>query len=479
MDINVILNEKQVDALNMVKEGKNVFITGSAGVGKSLVIEYIKEWCMSNGKHVMVTATTGVAAANINGATFHSWAGIGLGKSAKQNMSEPEMEQEIRKRAYYINKKDESRSRYVDTDILIIDEVSMLDFEFVGKVNKIAKLLRKNSSPFGGIQLVITGDFFQLGPIQKDRKKVKFLFEDYIWQDIVDECVHLTEVYRQNSSEFIDMLHKIRVGDISDEITKKLQTTTTNTLHNELGIIPTVLFCKNADVNAINIRGVQKLEGEENKFKSVDFYRTDAMKELYNNSFTYQYEIALKVGAQVMLIKNLDIKTKLVNGSRGVVVEILEDDPVECPGGAIKVRFVDGRERVIKPDTQEVKEEQNQDKKGSYKEPIVLASRCQFPLKLAYALTVHKSQGLSIDYLHVDLKGAFSPGQAYVALSRATSFDTLKVTNFTSKCVITSEQVKNFYKMIDNGQFKKRKRDNGQSIDTYFKKQKNDNNNNN
>ena len=465
---DIKLNEKQQEALDLVKRGRNVFITGSAGVGKSMVIDHITHWCRENNKKIMVTATTGVAAANINGSTLHSWAGIGLGKNTHAKMNEAEVEREIRKRAHYIKNKEESYSRYVDTDVLVIDEISMLDYEFMGKVDKIAKLLRKCGKPFGGIQLIMTGDFFQLGPIQKERKTSKYLFEDDIWNVIVQDSIHLTEVYRQSSSEFIDMLHKIRIGNMDESIVTKIQGTMKNNLTNDLGIIPTILFCKNADVNAINLRGVDKLEGEEVKYKALDFFKDDAMKELYKNSFTYHDSIVLKVGAQVMLVKNLDVKGKLVNGSRGVVTELIEDDPIDCPGGTVTVQFMDGKIRVIKPDTQDVKEEQMQRKGQVYQEPVVIASRCQFPLKLAYALTVHKLQGLSIDYLHVDLKGAFSAGQAYVALSRATSFDTLKVTNFTSSCVKTSEQVKNFYNNIGNK--RQRDPDDKQSISTYFKK---------
>lgn len=466
---DVVLNNKQQYAFDLVTQGKNVFITGSAGVGKSLVISHIRDWCRDNNKKIMVTATTGVAAANVNGTTFHGWAGIGLGKSKKEKMSEQLLEHELRKRAYYLKRNEAAYSRYVDTDVLVIDEVSMLDFQFISKVNSIAKLLRKSSLPFGGIQLVFTGDFFQLGPVQKERKTTKFVFEDYIWSELMNECVHLTEVYRQKSNDFIAMLHKIRTGDIDDEIVKRIQSTSTNKLTNDLGIVPTVLFCKNVDVDVMNARGIARLEEKEYKFPAVDKYLNDTCKELYSGSFTYQSSLTLKVGAQVMLIKNLDVEKKLVNGSRGVITDIVDDDPVECPGGKVTVKFMDGTEHTIKPDAQKFTDDpSHKEKAHGFVDPTVLASRIQFPLKLAYALTVHKAQGLSIDYLHVDLKGAFSPGQAYVALSRATSFDTLRVTNFSKKCVITSEQVKEFYKKLDNGGNVTAKRTKTDQIQTYF-----------
>lgn len=467
------LNSKQQHAFDLVTQGKNVFITGSAGVGKSMVINHIREWCHCNKKRITVTATTGVAAANVNGITFHAWAGIGLGKSKKEEMSETELDHEIRKRAYYLRRNETAVKRYTDTDILVIDEVSMLDFSFVKKVNAIAKIIRKCSKPFGGIQLVLTGDFYQLGPVQKELKKTKFVFEDYCWDEMIQECVHLTEVYRQKSSDFVTMLHRLRVGDVDDEIVKKLQDTEKNKLTNDNGIIPTVLFCKKVDVELVNIRGLNKIDGKEHTFKAIDKFINDEAKELYRGSFTYPTTLTLKVGAQVMLIKNLDLENKLVNGSRGVVVSITEDDPIDCPGGSVLVRFADDTEYIIKPDSQQFTEDivhgkELTDYESCYKEPIVLASRLQFPLRLAYALTVHKSQGLSIDYLHVDLRGAFCPGQAYVALSRATSFETLRVTNFTKKCIITSDKVKDFYKRIDEGVSTKRQRED--RIETYFSK---------
>lgn len=462
------LNSKQQFALDNVKQGKNVFITGSAGVGKSMLIKEIRNWCQEEGKEVMVTATTGVAAANVNGMTLHAWAGIGLGKSKKDKMTEHELEHELRKRAYYLRRKETAYSRYMDTDVLVVDEISMIDYRYLSKVNSIAKILRKSSKPFGGIQLVFTGDFFQLGPIQRDRKTTKFIFEDYIFGELMDECVHLTEVYRQRSNDFVDMLHKIRVGNVNDELVKKIQQTSLNKLTNDLGITPTVLFCKNIDVDVINARGIAKLEGKEYKFPAIDKFRNEETKEIYKGLFTYKHELILKVGAQVMLVKNLDVAKGLVNGSRGVITEIIEDDPIDCPGGKVMVKFMDGSEHAISPDAQTFTDDPSHKASGGYSDPIILASRLQLPLKLAYALTIHKSQGLSIDYLHVDLKGAFSPGQAYVALSRATSFDTLKVTNFTKKCVITSDAVKNFYEKIDRGAKVTAKRPRPDNIQTYF-----------
>lgn len=425
---NVVLNAKQIEALEYVKEGRNTFITGAAGVGKSLLISMIKKWSRENRKIVAVTATTGVAAANVGGGTIHSWTSIRLGK------------EEPRKCAFYISKQEAKYSRYLDTDILIIDEVSMCDYEYFTLFNKVAQIVRKRSNvPFGGIQLVLCGDFYQLGPVQKDRKETRFIFEDSIWTEMVERTVHLTEVYRQKNNDFIEMLHKVRVGDVTDDLVFKIKSTEKHVLQDDNGIRPTILFCRNVDVDAINITGLKHLSTKEHVFKSVTYFESDDHKKLYGNSFTLPDELCIKEGAQVMLIQNLDVPAGLVNGSRGVVTNIFVRGNIEYPLGGVQILFVNGILKTLTQCKQSFKDD-NAKMDGPER-----AYRLQYPLKLAYALTIHKSQGLSIDSLEIDLNGCFAAGQAYVALSRATSFDTMRVLNFKKHCVITNPVVKQFY----------------------------------
>jgi len=437
---DIQLNDQQQQAFDFVTEGHNVFITGSAGVGKSVVIKKIKEWGLQRGKQVAVTATTGVAAANINGSTIHSWASIRLGKG------------EPGKFAFYIKKNEAKYKRYLNTDILIVDEISMADFEYFTTFNLVAQLVRdRRGIPFGGIQIVVCGDFFQLGPVQKNRKTTRFIFEDIVWDQMVSKIVHFTQVYRQTNGDFIDMLHKIRVGNVTDDMVARIKATEEHKLVNDKGIKPTILFCRNVDVDAINISGIKRLNGEEHVFDCTTYFADDECKQLYGKSFTLPENITLKVGAQVMLIQNLDVSVGLVNGSRGVVVAISpEDDEIE-------VQFMNGVTKKIIPFKQAFtsnptsNEDKDEDFEYTYEEEYECAYRIQYPLKLAYALTIHKSQGLSIDFLKIDLNGCFAAGQAYVALSRATSFDTLCVRNFTKKCVITSKVVMDYYDNIAAG----------------------------
>jgi ATP-dependent DNA helicase PIF1 len=416
------LNEQQQRAFDLVlKEGKNVFITGSAGVGKSFLVHEIVRCAEEEyKKHVYVTALTGVAAANVNGMTLHSWAGIGLGKHMAS------------KHAYYVKRIPDTLTRYLSCDILVIDEISMADFEYITKVSQVAQIVRRSNLPFGGIQVVLVGDFYQLAPVQKERKEPKYIFEDFIWEELIDETVHLTKVYRQSNDKFIDMLHKIRVGDVDDEIIKNITSTGSNVLENDLGIKPTILYCRNVDVDALNKKSLASLEGEAVEFKADDYYQSEDCRKVHEKNFTFPPSVTVKEGAQVMLLKNFDVENKLVNGSRGVVTKVEPDKGVE-------VLFLNGRTMYVPISTQEVRDNMN---------APLQACRRQIPLKLAYAITIHKSQGLSIDYLEINLNGAFAPGQAYVALSRATNFDTMRVVGFTKKSVKTSEKVKKFYAML-------------------------------
>lgn len=455
-----VLNDEQIKAFEMVKNGLNVFVTGPAGTGKTLFIDEIRDYGLNAKKRVSVTAMTGVAAANVNGSTLHSWAAIGLGKS------------EPRKHAFYIKKNIPAYERYIKTDILVVDEISMADYEYIKKLDDVAKIVRKNvRKPFGGIQLVFAGDFFQLGPVQKS-KETKFLFEDLVWSNIIDKCVHFTKIYRQRNNEFAEMLQKIRVGEVTDEICNKIDSTKNHKLCDKNGVKPTLLFCRNVDVDAINETSIAKIDGEVFVNKSIDYYKDDNYKKLFEKSFKTQPVLKLKIGAQVMLLTNLNVEEGLVNGSRGVVTKFVRAksehdvegcDPAEYTGAVkgVLVKFSNDIFEEIRPYTQECKDEHD-----SPDDPAK-ASRIQFPLRLAYALTIHKSQGLSIDSLEIDMRGCFTHGQAYVALSRATSFENLRVRNFSKSCIITSEKVKNFYKDFD----KPKKRPRG-ALEMAFEKNK-------
>ena len=420
------MDDVQKRALDLVvNKRENIFLTGAAGTGKSFTIHEIAKTLRGLGKRVDITATTGVAAENIGGQTLHSWAGFGLGKHGS-----------VSKALKVINKRDDVLYSWKFTDVLIIDEVSMLDVDYFCLLDKVGRKLRSSSNssvsskrdarghlkspslPFGGIQLLLSGDFFQLPPISG-----RFIFEVDIWYRVVrDNVVVLEKVYRQQSDlPFVEMLMALRDGTITDEQIKVLQATATKRRSVKSGdICPTRLFCRRVDVASRNLTELSKLPGQE--------YVLVAQSRGKNNkthNFRYPETIRIKVYAQVMLLQNM-MSVGLVNGSRGVVVKVDED--------AVHVHFMNG---LTYPITRV--EESSEDGKNT---------RAQFPLQLAWCITVHRAQGLSIDLLDVDMRGCFAPAQSYVALSRSRTLDGLRVFNFDRSAVKTSDKVSIYYNSV-------------------------------
>jgi len=391
------MNEEQQECFDKLLQGKNVLLTGSAGTGKSFVI---KEFINNTTKHVAVTATTGVAAVLIDGTTVHSWAGIGLGT------------QEVDKLVRKIRYKADIKERWIDTQVLIIDEVSMLDYILLEKLEHIARTIRKSKCVFGGIQIVLCGDFCQLAPVKSD----KFLFETDIFKKIVQEKIVLNKVMRQKDNVFIDCLQEIRRGKCSDNTANIISSRVGARLNNDAGIKPTILYSKNINVDSINNRELEILK----KTTESRIYKPVFTKYKPYNPCEKQIELA--VGAQVMMTYNVDQGIGLVNGTRGVVTDISSHSP--------KIRLLDGREIYV--DNISVSIDKG---KVSY-----------LPLKLASAITIHRSQGSSIDYLKVSIgKDIFACGQTYTALSRARSLENMSIIDFDPVKIGTHPKVKEFY----------------------------------
>jgi ATP-dependent DNA helicase PIF1 len=420
------LNEDQQYAVDLMSEGTSIFITGPAGTGKSLTIAAVVENARKRRKTVYVCATTGVAASLLAGSastgvrTLHSWAGIGLGKFSPTN------------HASYIARNKGTTDRLRGTDVLIVDEVSMTSPEYINKLDAVLRIVRKSGLPFGGIQVLFSGDFSQLPPISKDKKEPYYLFEDPIWTRLIEKVVVLSKVYRQTSPEFVEVLMKIRENNVDEQVMRVIQGTSTNTLSNPDGIKPTVLFCMNKDVDKMNQSALDRLPGSLSTSVAKDFYKTEKSRKENENGFSCVETLNLKVGAQVMLLINIDPNACLVNGSRGVVTHLPDKN------NELTVCFLHGQSLKLGLHTQEIEDDHGK----------VVAYRRQFPFKLAFALTVHKSQGSTIDLLIVDLKGAFSPGQAYVAISRGTSLENMRVLNFAPHTVKTCDKVSTYHDSI-------------------------------
>jgi ATP-dependent DNA helicase PIF1 len=434
------LTSEQHQVFQALSEGKNVFLTGSGGTGKTYLVETIYEHlpriCSREsglGIRIAVTAMTGCAAVLLgtHGKTLHSWAGIGLGKGTPDEL------------IYKIRRNGRAKKNWVMTDLLILDEVSMLQPELLEKLDMIGRVMRKQrGKPFGGIQLLFIGDFLQLPPVSKG-EEIHFAFESPLWPSLFDVSVELTQILRQRDPVFQQILREARVGQLSVESTRILQSRM-NLDWQSRKIRPTLLFPRRAEVDLINDANLKALSGPRYTYKASlvldenaprGFNQRDEAFQTYLASFdrdaSYLPELVLSLGAQVMLIKNMEAITSLVNGSRGVITGFREDH-LRTP----IVEFMNGMKLPIEPAQWEL-----EDCKGVY--------RTQVPLRLAYAVTTHKSQGATLDCALIDIGDRiFEYGQAYVALSRVTSLESLYVHDFDPGAIHAHPRVLAFYESM-------------------------------
>ena len=438
-----MLNAEQQAVLDEVNDGKNVFITGPGGTGKSFLICEIKRQLESKGKKVAITSLTGIAALLIgsNARTIHSWSGIGTGTRSVDDMFN------------FIRKcQPKVREAWRNTHTLIIDEISMMSDEMFEKLDKLGRRLRwKEEVPFGGLQIICLGDFFQLPPINTN-----FIFESPLWEETIQTIVVLDTIYRQKDPVFQKILNEIRVGEVSDE-TDTILKTRLNIDFSKEEIQPTKIFTRRDMVDAVNKENLEKLSGETYTYKvtTKGKVNTDAIKNAIkkmDSNAQYLDELQLKVGAQVMLIVNLDQEVGLVNGKVGIVTKIkkahtniiekenklgmLVKFPVNVPE-KVCVRFKDGYEEDIGVHEWEVDGYDN-------------VFRCQIPLILAYAITTHKSQGATLESAYIDIgRSVFEYGQAYVALSRVKNLNALYLHDYHRKAIRAHPKVLEYYKSLE------------------------------
>ncbi|MEK7572167.1 MAG: PIF1 family DEAD/DEAH box helicase [Patescibacteria group bacterium] len=386
----------QKEALDVLKLGHNVFLTGAAGSGKTFLLNQYIAFLREQKIPVGITASTGIAATHMGGTTIHSWTGMGI----RDEMSTQEIA-ELFKRQYL-------RSRFAQTKVLIIDEISMLHAHRLDLVDAICKVFKKNTYPFGGMQIIMCGDFFQLPPVSKKDEPSDFVTTSRIWQEMQVRVCYLDEQYRQDDRAFLRVLNDIRNGEVTED--------TVAYLSERLGkdvpgySKPTRLFTHNTDVDAINKQHLEALQGEEHRYQ-MEWGGSFGLVESLKKSCLAPEKLILKKGAQVMFVKN-NYEVGYVNGTLGEVIDFDNDDfPL--------VRTFDGAEIMVTPTKWEVKDELNSGES--------LARLSQLPLRLAWAITVHKSQGMSLDAAEVDLSRSFLPGMGYVALSRVRSLAGLKL----------------------------------------------------
>ncbi|XP_063386502.1 ATP-dependent DNA helicase PIF1 [Cydia fagiglandana] len=403
------LNPEQQRVLEACLGGKNVFFTGSAGTGKSFLLKRIVAALPPD--VTIATASTGVAACHVGGTTLHAFAGIGDGSGSIEHLCEKAMKLPL------------VAQKWRKCKHLIIDEISMVDGAFFEKLEAVARHVRRNDKPFGGIQLILCGDFLQLPPVvEKGQTGKRFCFQTACWDKCIQLCYELKQVHRQKDQEFISILNSIRIGRVTKEISDRLVGTARQKIESD-GILATRLCSHTNDSKMINNSKLQDLEGEEKVFTSQD---SDNASKTLDMQTIAPSKLILKIGAQVMLLKNINVNSGLVNGARGVVVRFEEGYPV--------VRFKNKKEYTARSERWYVK-----NASGS------LLCRRQIPLNLAWAFSIHKSQGLTLDCVEMSLSKIFEAGQAYVALSRAQSLDTLRVLDFDSRHVWADTSVLEFY----------------------------------
>lgn len=381
----------QKRALDVLKTGANVFLTGEPGAGKTHVINQYIAWLEAAGLKVAVTASTGIAATHIGGVTIHSWSGLGI----RDQLTPYDLDQ--------IGSNEKVVKRAKAAHVLIIDEISMLDGKVLDMVDQVLRTVRQSNEVFGGVQMVVVGDFFQLPPVTRNGDMMRYAFESRAWESTKPLICYLTEQHRQEDELLLGLLGSIRRNHIEEDHYTLLQEQTEIAFEH---VEPTKLYTHNADVDAVNSAKLAQLPATSRTFKMSGSGRKPLIEGLMKNCISPEF-LYLKEDAMVMCTKN-NFEEGYVNGTLGRITHFDEGYPV--------IETTDGESITIKPTTWEIVE----DKK-------VLASIEQLPLRLAWAITVHKSQGMSLDAAEIDLSKAFVYGQGYVALSRVRSLQGLKV----------------------------------------------------
>lgn len=413
----------QAEALDLLVMGENIFLTGQAGSGKTYLLNKYVGFLKKNKIPVAVTASTGIAATHIGGITIHSWSGIGI----KNTLSE--------KHLLRIISNPRIRIQIESAKVLVIDEISMLHSYRLDMINKICKKVRHSEEPFGGLQVIFCGDFFQLPPIDEDGSgEPRFAFRADAWEELNLKICYLDEQHRQWDEDFLRVLNDIRLGELSEFTFETLATRLNKSI--EGSILPTKLYTHNADVDAINNFDLGKIAKTEHHFKMESTGDKKLVEALVKGCLA-PADLIVKEGAVVMFVKNNQPKG-YINGTLGIVCGFDSED------GYPIVQTHAGKKIVATPSSWVLEDND-----------IVLAEISQVPLRLAWAITVHKSQGMSLDLAEIDLSKSFALGMGYVALSRVRSLGGIKLLGINQMAFMVDKNVGEmdlmFKKMSETG----------------------------
>ena len=433
----------QDQAFQIMKTGVNIYLTGSAGSGKTYLLNKYINYLGEHNIACAVTASTGIAATHMNGMTIHSWAGIGI----KNFLDEKGLE-ELEEKKYLWK-------RFENARVLIIDEVSMLHASQLDMVEKVCRRFKRNNKPFGGLQIILSGDFFQLPPINKinDENESGMIFNSKSWQILNPAVCYIEEQHRQEDNELTEILNMIRSNDIGEKHYELLKSRIGIKLDKD--IKATKLYTHNINVDDINNIELSQINSDEKIFHMTSTGSPHIVEILKKSCLAHE-KLRLKIGAEVICIKN-NFEQGYVNGSRGKIIGFVKEngDPI--------IELYNGRKVCLGKDTWAIEEE------GKIK-----ASISQIPLRLAWAITIHKSQGMSLDNAEIDLTRSFSYGMGYVALSRVRTLNGISLVGFNRESLMVDPMVLEFDQDLRNQStqnellFKKLKKDEQTRLEEDF-----------
>ncbi len=394
----------QAEALTILKTGANVFLTGEPGAGKTYTINQYVRWLRERGIEPAITASTGIAATHIGGMTIHAWSGIGV----KKTLSDWDLEALLEREPLV--------KRVRAAQVLILDEVSMLDANILTLVDQAIRTIKNSVRAFGGMQVVFVGDFFQLPPVSKDVEQTRFAFESAAWERANPITCYLSEQHRQSDDEFLSLLAAVRSGSVEELHYEMLQARA----QEPVGQV-TELYPHNANVDTVNNAELAKLDGVERSYTMLEQGNKTLVEALKRGCLSPEL-LVVKEGASVMFTRN-NFEQGYVNGTLGTVIGFTDS-------GMPVVRTRGGKRIEVDPAEWRVEDGKR-----------VLAKINQVPLRLAWAMTVHKSQGMSLDAAAMDLSQAFEYGQGYVALSRVKTLDGLYLRGFNNRALEVHPQI--------------------------------------